>query len=144
MGRNEYTAQQKRDYALVLGIDLVAFARQNKQMLNIPSFSVPNFLHILLLMNFCLNNETLHLDDIAAITQTTGDSMPSEILDIRLKPPEESPIHSHMPFERRMLAFVRMGDAEGLKQLFKTYTHGTTGILAGNRLRHLQNISSDY
>ncbi|MCL2408680.1 MAG: AraC family transcriptional regulator [Oscillospiraceae bacterium] len=142
VGRNEYTTQEKRDYAFALGIDQAAFERLYKQMLAIPSFSVPNFLHILLLMNFCLNRDMLYLDDIAALSQLPEDSIPLDFREIQLKSPEESsvPIHSHMPFERRMLAFVRMGDVAGLKQLFKTYTHGTTGMLAANRLRHLQNF----
>jgi AraC-like DNA-binding protein len=142
VGRNEYTAQEKRDYAFALGIDQSSFEHLNKQMQAIPSYSVPNFLHILLLTNFYVNREMLYLSDIAAMSQPTGDSMPPDFPDIQLELPAEPhvPIHNHMPFERRMLAYVRVGDIAGLRQLFKTHTHGTTGMLAGNRLRHLQNF----
>jgi len=142
VGRSEYTAQEKRDYALMLGVEQVEFERLYKQMLAIPSFSIPNFLHILLFANFCVNKERLYLSDISAMTELFDTSVHPDILDIRLELPEETsaPLHNHMPFERQMLAFVRMGDITGLKQLFKTRTHGTSGMLAANRLRHLQNF----
>ena len=141
VGRNEYTGQEKCEYAFELGVDQQAFERLNKLMLAIPNFSVPNFLHILLLANFCITRRQLYLDDIATVGKMTNSPVQAALgVYSEAIEPLSMPIHNHMPFERQVLAYVRMGDVSGLKQLFKTHTHGTTGMLAANRVRHLQNF----
>jgi len=148
IGHNEYTVQAKRDFAFALSIDEIEFERLYKQMLAIPNYSIPNFLHILLLVNFAINKEKLELSDIAGVNvnsigrKHSSSPITPELHDTDSDIREQSvtQIQGQLPFERRMLAFVRMGDIAGLKHHFKTKTHGTGGMLANGRLRHLQNF----
>jgi len=143
-GYNEYTRQDKRDYALLLGIDMNEFEQLDKKMRAIPKFGVPHFLHILLLINYIFNRKKLLYSDIATfISPTTAiidePSINNLITGDQIEqPPAE--VHNMIHFERQMLSFVRMGDVRGLKQFFETHTHGTSGELSDNRVRHLKNF----
>jgi AraC-like DNA-binding protein len=145
IGRSEYTTQEKRDYAFALGIDQSAFDRLYRKMLTITDFTVPHFLHILLLINFIFNREKLYYNDIAAFAQAPGgaaDDFPPPPAHTSFEPTDEprAPAHNMLSFERQMLSFIRAGDTAGLKRFFETNTHGTPAMMSENHLRHLKNF----
>mgnify|MGYP000855442594 FL=1 len=144
VGQAEYTQQEKRDYAFILGISPMEFDQILSAMRQIPAFTLENFLHFLLLLNFYFNNERKDICEIAAYPDTddsiTAGSDAIKQAHRRRRKENEAPPSFTRSFEREMLNFVREGDVEGLKKFLSAKIQGNVGILSGNQIRQQKNL----
>ena len=101
-------------------------------------------MHILLLINFVLNKKRMQLADLVHIMshEIKIDTIQEHTTQLQTDLQNESPVlaHNMLAFEDRMLAYVSTGDVVGLKRFLETHTHGTSGNLSENRIRHLKNF----
>lgn len=111
-------------------------------MRQIPAFSLENFLHFLLLLNFYFNGERKDITEIVACQQIDEDN-----IIITSSQEEVSPLSNHekqfyytRSFEKEMLNYVREGDVEGLKKFFSSHIHGNVGKLSYNQVRQQKNL----
>jgi len=142
VGQTDYIHQEKRDYAFTLGITPMEFDQLLSAMRQIPAFSLENFLHFLLLLNFYFNGERKDITEIVACQQIDEDN-----IIITSSQEEVSPLSNHekqfyytRSFEKEMLNYVREGDVEGLKKFFSSHIHGNVGKLSYNQVRQQKNL----
>ena len=114
-------------------------------MRQIPAFTLENFLHFLLLLNFYFNNQRkniceivacLHIDDNNTIY---SNPVKNNVLKQKKKASGNSSYFTRS-FEKEMLNFVREGDVEGLKNFFSEKIQGNVGILSNEQIRQQKNL----
>ncbi len=141
IGGNNYTAQEKRNYAFALGITPLEFDKTLAAMRQIHQLAPENFLHLLLLLNFYFNGSKLTISDISTYMQIserriiTAQSGAFEDL-----PQQVNDSHYTRAYEREMLNFVREGDVKGLKDYLSTHIHGRVGTLSKEQIRQQKNL----
>ncbi len=145
VGQANYTQQEKRDYAFVLGISSMEFDQILSVMHQIPAFTIENFLHFLLLLNFYFNGERKDICEIVACLQiddnSTIYSKPSKKAVFQAqKNKYEIPKYFTRSFEKVMLNFVREGDVSGLKNFFSSTIYSNIGTLSQNQIRQQKNL----
>ena len=143
VGQANYTQQEKRDYAFVLGISSMEF----DQILSVMHQLLynRNFLHFLLLLNFYFNGERKDICEIVACLQiddnSTIYSKPSKKAVFQAqKNKDEMPKYFTRSFEKEMLNFVREGDVSGLKNFFSSTIYSNIGTLSQNQIRQQKNL----
>ena len=141
VGQAEYIPQEKRDYAFALGITPIEFDQLLSAMRQIPAFTLENFLHFLLLLNFYFNGERKEITEIAC-KQIDEDNImiPSSQEETPSLTNHELPFSYTYSFEKEMLNYVREGDVEGLKKFFSSHIHGNVGKLSYNQIRQQKNL----
>ena len=142
VGTTEYTHQEKRNYAFALGVSLLDFDPILAAMMQIPAYTPGNFLHLLLFLNFYFNGEKRDINEVTAYQQITHNrtlsARPSEITTAAND--YQTPPHNTYSYEKEMLAFVREGDVNGLKNHFSSNIHGHVGTLSNEQIRHEKNL----
>lgn len=141
VGQAEYIPQEKRDYAFVLGITPMEFDQLLSAMRQIPAFTLENFLHFLLLLNFYFNGERKDITEIAC-QQIDDDNILITRSQEKMfsQSNDEVPFSYTYSFEKEMLNYVREGDVEGLKKFFSSHINGNVGKLSYNQIRQQKNL----
>lgn len=145
VGQANYTQQEKRDYAFVLGISSMEFDQILSVMHQIPAFTIENFLHFLLLLNFYFNGERKDICEIVACLQIDDNSTiysksSKKAVFQAQKNKDEMPKYFTRSFEKVMLNFVREGDVSGLKNFFSSTIYSNIGTLSQNQIRQQKNL----
>ncbi|MFD1452663.1 helix-turn-helix domain-containing protein [Oceanobacillus sojae] len=145
VGQCNLNRQEENDYAFLLGISYSDFKKLLQGMNAIPLIPLENFLHILLLVNFYLNDERLDLTDLPLYDQILQfeNHHPFEAVqsEIQNEPNSEAKVfHNSLEYEQQMLAYVTDGNVERLSDfLMKNPPHGV-GKVANHYLRQVKNI----
>ncbi|MCQ2982976.1 MAG: AraC family transcriptional regulator [Treponemataceae bacterium] len=107
-----------------------------------PSFSLHQFLAILVLINRELNGETLRIEDVYKETmpENIGDQIAKEHSASLLERKERANYHDTYYFEQEYYALIEKGDVEGLKNLLQSMPPFTEGAVGSNSLRQAKNI----
>lgn len=145
VGRCNLNRQEENDYAFLLGISHVDFKQLLQQMNTIPVIPLENFLHILLLVNFYLNDERLDLSALPLYDQILQFDNQNlyEINQNNIQeelPNEAKAFHNSLEYEQQMLSYVKNGNVDGLSVFLMKNPPGGVGKVANHYLRQVKNI----
>ena len=110
-------------------------------LLQLPRFPFTNFIQILCLVNFSLNNQKCTIEEIIVSNeqQTAFTHLIGTNIEKR-NSMEDNPTHDTYEYEKKMLNYVKCGNVEKLKQLFKNTPPGGVGNIATTYERQYKNI----
>lgn len=135
-----------REIAFLLGAKGNDVSILRTSMQSIPIMGLQNFLHMLALINYYINNETIPLKDIviydslSSITyQQVNQEFQMSINKSASEMPQFPEVHNTLQFENTMLEYVENGDIEGLTELINNISPGNIGKTAETYFRQLKN-----
>ncbi|SHL58405.1 YSIRK-targeted surface antigen transcriptional regulator [Anaerocolumna jejuensis DSM 15929] len=142
VGHCNLNRQEEHDYAFLLGITHQQFRLLLNDMNTIAHIPLENFLHILLLINFYLNDEKLDLSDLPIFDLFQKFNTKSSMAAVNPANTDEeiAPFHNTLEYENQMLEYITAGDSDSLTLFFKKSAHGGIGKLARHYLRQYKNI----
>lgn len=107
----------------------------------LPRFPFTNFIQMLCLINFSLNNQKCTIEDL--IVSNEQQSAFTHLIERKLEKShsyEDTPSHDTYEYEKKMLNYIKCGNVEKLKQLFKSTPPGGIGNIATTYERQYKNI----
>lgn len=145
VGQCNLNRQEKDDYAFLLGISYTDFKQLLQVMNAIPAIPLENFLHIILLINFYLNDERLDLSSLPLYDQILTFENHRSMGDIQNNmqdgvASEAKVFHNSLAYEQQMLAYVTAGNVDGLSGFLMKHPPGGVGKVANHYLRQVKNI----
>lgn len=108
---------------------------------NSPAVSFNRFLHTLAYIHLCLNDKNIdisrhfQMEDTDTIHELSA-LHSNQVYESR----ENQNYHNSWHFEQELLWYIKNGNIEKLKELLKTSSYITEGVLADNALRQRKNI----
>ncbi|MDF2588959.1 MAG: AraC-type DNA-binding protein [Anaerocolumna sp.] len=143
VGQCNLNRQEEHDYAFLLGISFQEFKQLLQDMNSIPVMTLENFLYLLLLVNFYLNDERLDLSDLPLFDQIQrfyNHNVLEVSQDMDEPKGQSKTFHNSLDYEKQMLAYIKAGDTDGLSAFIMKKPHGGVGKVARHYLRQLKNI----
>lgn len=145
VGHCNLNRQEEHDYAFLLGISHQEFRLLLKDMNTINTIPLENFLYMLLLINFYLNNERLDLSALPLYDYAQKFSSLDSFVFLEEdggneESKEAKTFHNSLDYENQMLAYITAGDIDSLSYFLKKNAHGGVGKVARHYLRQSKNI----
>ncbi len=135
-----------REIAFLLGATDQEIAAFRSSMLSIPMMGLENFLHMLALINYYINDETIPLQDIAIYDslssisyQQANQEFIASVTPATQTAPEFPEVHNTLQFENTMLEYVEKGDVGGLTEFVNHIAPGNIGKTAESFFRQMKN-----
>lgn len=111
-----------------------------------PVMSPNNFLHMLIMLHYYVNDEMVSMQDIMLYDSLSPISFQSacidfneKIHDIHTKHESYPAVHNTMQFEDRLLSYVASGDSAGITDYVSNFSPGNIGKTASSHIRQLKN-----
>ena len=111
-----------------------------------PVMSPNNFLHMLIMLHYYINDEMVSMQDIMLYDSLSPISFQSACTDFNEKMHEiytasepYSSVHNTMQFEDRLLSYVTSGDSAGMTNYVNNFSPGNIGKTAASHIRQVKN-----
>lgn len=108
----------------------------------LPIYSFHQFLHVLIFLHLCLNDEVIDMEEHFNLKLDNINSEFSALHSNQLfEAKENQNFHNSYYFEQQMMQYIQQGDVNKLNHLLRNQTNGiSVGILASNSLRQEKNL----
>ena len=139
------TKSNAREMMFLLGIPEGQREQYQSLLRSITPMPLQLFLHFLCLLLFYLSGEKHEASEIMLFDSSSDVSL-KELQNANEQPgyyedvSSYTPAHSSYEFEKKMFAYVRNGDPEGLLEFFSHASPGQAGKIGDTYLRQLKNI----
>lgn len=135
-----------REIAFLLGASPKETSVFRESIYSIPIMGLQNFLHMLVLINYSINNETISVQDIviydslSSISYQQANQEFQQSLSRPLAEQQKFPeVHNTLQFENTMLEYVKKGDIKGLTEFVNHISPGNIGKTAETHIRQMKN-----